>query len=238
MMTTLASLFLAGVAAAAPAGSAVPVVRHEEPAPVRAAVRLETFDDLARLCGALQPAERVRAKGDAVERGEAEAAHETSRGAALKERYEAQIAATKLPFAPYDGPERRLSLQEPVQLPVADGAAVAHRGPRSRGRGGRGDGAADPGRAAARGARARDRLRAARRRDLRDRRARQEVHDPRGARLLALARRRRGARPRRRRGGAAARHRGAGRGPPGGRRRSDLGAARREEARAREGRRA
>ena len=49
MMTTLASLFLAGVAAAAPAGSAVPVVRHEEPAPVRAAVRLETFDDLARL---------------------------------------------------------------------------------------------------------------------------------------------------------------------------------------------
>ena len=123
MMTTLASLFLAGVAAAAPAGSAVPVVRHEEPAPVRAAVRPETFDDLARLCGALQPAERVRAKGDAVERGEAEAAHETSRGAALKERYEARIAATKLPFAPYDGPERRLSLQEPVQLPVADGTA-------------------------------------------------------------------------------------------------------------------
>ncbi len=123
MTTTLASLLLAGLATAAPAGSAVPVVRHEEAAPDRAAVRLETADDLARLCGALEPAERVRAKGDAVERGEAEARQETSRGAALKERYEARIPAAKLAFAPYDGPERRLALQEPVQLPVADGTA-------------------------------------------------------------------------------------------------------------------
>ncbi len=123
MMTTLASLLLAGVTAVTPARSATPVVRHEEAAPARAPVRLETADALARLCGALVPAERVRAKGDAVERGEAEATHETSRGAALKERYEARIAAAKLPFAPYDGPERRLSLQEPVQLPVADGTA-------------------------------------------------------------------------------------------------------------------
>jgi hypothetical protein len=123
MMTTLASLLLTGLAAAGPARSAAPVVRHEEAAPARAALRLETADDLTRLCGALEPAERVHAKGDAVERGEAQAIQVTSRGTALKERYEARIAAGKLAFAPYDGPERRLALQEPVQLPVADGTA-------------------------------------------------------------------------------------------------------------------
>ncbi len=123
MMTTLASLLLVSVAAAAPAGSAVPIVRHEEAAPARPAVRLETTDDLARLCRALEPAERVRAAGDAVERGEAEASHETSRGAALKERYQARIAAAKLAFAPYDAPERRLALQEPVQLPAGGATA-------------------------------------------------------------------------------------------------------------------
>ncbi|HEX9049071.1 MAG TPA: hypothetical protein VF841_00900 [Anaeromyxobacter sp.] len=123
MMTPLASVLLAAVLAAPPSGSRVPVVQHEEAAPARAAVHLESAEDLARLCGALLPAERVRAAGDAVERGEAEERHETSRGAALKERYEARIPAAKLAFAPYDGPERRLALQEPVQLPVADGAA-------------------------------------------------------------------------------------------------------------------
>lgn len=123
MMTPLASVLLAAVLAAPPSGSRAPVVQHEEAAPARAAVHLESAEDLARLCGALLPAERVRAAGDAVERGEAEVRHETSRGAALKERYEARIPAAKLAFAPYDGPERRLALQEPVQLPVADGAA-------------------------------------------------------------------------------------------------------------------
>ncbi len=121
-MKTLAALLLAGLAGA-PAGSAVPVVRHEEPGPERIPQRLETAEDLARLCGALVPAERVGTKGDAVERGEAQTMQVTARGAALKERYEARIVATKLAFAPYDGPERRLALQEPVQLPVADGTA-------------------------------------------------------------------------------------------------------------------
>lgn len=136
-MTTLAVLLLsvlgaapAGAAAsppraapAAPAATTTPIVAHEEPAGDKAAVRLDTADDLARLCGALVPAERVHQVGDAVERGVAEALHETSRGAAMKERYAARIAAAKLPFAPYDGPERRLALQEPVQLPVAEGTA-------------------------------------------------------------------------------------------------------------------
>jgi hypothetical protein len=134
-MTTLAALLLASFAsgaapagnaappAAVPAATAVPVVRHEEPGPDRGPVRLETADDLARLCRTLEPAERMRPAGDAVERGEAEARQETSRAAALKERYAARVAAKKLAFAPYDGSERRLALQEPVQLPVADGTA-------------------------------------------------------------------------------------------------------------------
>ncbi len=138
-MTTLAALLLAvlgtapagnaappaagGRAAAPPAAKAVPVVRHEEAGPERGPVRLEAALDLARLCGTLEPAERVRPKGDAVERGEAEASQETSRAAALKERYAARVTAGKLAFAPYDGPERRLALQEPVQLPIADGTA-------------------------------------------------------------------------------------------------------------------
>ncbi len=123
-MTTFVALALAGLAAgAAPAGKAAPVVRHEEAGPERVPVRLETPEDLARLCAALEPAERVRASGDAVARGEAEERQESARGAALKERYEARVVATKLPFAPYDGPERRLALQEPVQLPLADGTA-------------------------------------------------------------------------------------------------------------------
>jgi hypothetical protein len=121
-MTTLAPLLLAALAAA-PAGKAVPVVRQADAGPDKVSTRLETADDLARLCHTLEPAERVRPKGDAVERGEAEASQETSRAAALKQRYAARIPAGKLPFAPYDGPERRLALQEPVQLPVADATA-------------------------------------------------------------------------------------------------------------------
>jgi hypothetical protein len=147
MNATLAPLLLAGLAwGAAPAGNPAPparearaapaapaaVVQHEEPAAERGSVRLETAEDLARLCGALEPAERVRLAGDAVERGEAAARQVGARGAALKERYAARVPAAKLAFAPYDAPERRLALQEPVQLPVADGTArlwpTEHRG--------------------------------------------------------------------------------------------------------------
>jgi hypothetical protein len=134
-MTTLAALLLAALGAApgsgapparagASAGSkGSPVVRWEDTGPDKVPVRVETADDLARLCRTLEPAERVRAKGDAVERGEAQAAQDVARAAALKERYAVRIPAGKLPFAPYDAPERRLALQEPVQLPVADGTA-------------------------------------------------------------------------------------------------------------------
>jgi len=122
MIHALAALLLA-VPAAAPAGMApAPVLRHDL-GPEKAAVRVTTADDVARLCGALVPAERFRPAGDAVERGEAEARQDAARQAAMKERYEVVVNAGKLKFAPYDGSERRLSLQEPAQLPIAEGFA-------------------------------------------------------------------------------------------------------------------
>ncbi len=124
MIHALAALLLA-VSAAAPPGSArAPVVRHEEPGPEKIPVWVATRDDVKRLCSALVPPERLRAGGDAVDRGEAEARQDEARAAALKERYEVLVPAGKLAFAPYDGPERRLALQEPAQLPLADGIAL------------------------------------------------------------------------------------------------------------------
>lgn len=110
--------------AAAPAGKpSVPVVKAGEPAPDRPVVRLATAEEMTRLCSALQPVERLRAGGDAVARGEAQTRHDEARDAALAERYEVVVPATGVPFAPYDGPERRLALSEPVQIAAADGTA-------------------------------------------------------------------------------------------------------------------
>ncbi len=122
MTNALAALLLA---AAAPTGrpAIAPVVRADDPGPDRAAVQLVTAEDVTRLCGALQPPERLRASGDAVERGEAQGRHDEAREAALAARYEVVVAGTGLAFAPYDGPERRLALTEPVQLAIADGVA-------------------------------------------------------------------------------------------------------------------
>jgi hypothetical protein len=123
MNHALAALLLA-LPAAAPAGNEpVPIIQHDGSGPEKPQLPLLNGDDVRRLCRALEPSERMRARGDAVERGVAEAAHDSERTAALKARYVASIPAVKLAFAPYDGPERRLALQEPVQLPFADGAA-------------------------------------------------------------------------------------------------------------------
>lgn len=123
MTPALAALLVAALGAPPAAGEGAPAVRHEEPAAARARVRLETAEDVARLCRTLEPPERVRPPGDAVARGEARQEQETSRRAALAARYEARVPAGKLAFAPWDGPERRLGLQEPVQLPIAEGTA-------------------------------------------------------------------------------------------------------------------
>ncbi len=110
-----------GAAPAAKAGS--PVISHAEAASAAAPVRVVTADDVAKLCRALEPTERLRAKGDAVERGEAVTRHDEERDAAIQGRYEVVVPAGAIAFAPYDGPERRLSLAEPAQIPVAEETA-------------------------------------------------------------------------------------------------------------------
>jgi hypothetical protein len=121
-MTNALALLLAA-ATAAPAGTpAAPAVRLADPGPDRPVVHLSTGDQVKDLCSALVPAERLRARGDAVERGEAEAAHDGARDRAIQGRYEVEVPARALRFAPYDGPERRLSLAEPAQIVAGDGA--------------------------------------------------------------------------------------------------------------------
>jgi hypothetical protein len=117
------ALALVLLAAAAPPGPAAPALRAADPGPDRPVVRLVTPEDVAGLCAELQPSERLRPAGDAVERGEEEQRHEEGRDAALVTRYEVVVPAAGLAFAPYDGPERRLALSEPVQIPVADATA-------------------------------------------------------------------------------------------------------------------
>jgi hypothetical protein len=122
MTHALAALLLAAAGTAAPPPKPAPVIRHEAPAG-EAPRPLATAADLKALCKALTPAERLRARGDAVERGELEARHDAERDAAIEARYEVTAPAGKVPFAPYDGPERRLALAEPAVIAVAGGAA-------------------------------------------------------------------------------------------------------------------
>jgi hypothetical protein len=126
MVQTLLSLVLAASAVAkTPAAKATPsvVVRAADPDPGPTPVRLSTPDEVAKLCRALEPPERLRAKGDAVAQGEAESRQDADRRAAVVGRYEIVVPASKLAFAPYDGPGRLLELVEPVQVPIADGTA-------------------------------------------------------------------------------------------------------------------
>lgn len=121
MIDAIAALLLA--LPAAPAGrEPVPMIQHDGSGIEKPQLPIVTADDVTRLCRALEPAERLRPRGDAVERGTADTEHGADRAAAIKGRYVASVPAAKLAFAPYDGPERRLALQEPVQLPVAEGA--------------------------------------------------------------------------------------------------------------------
>lgn len=118
-MTNALALLLAA-AAAAPAGKPA-AVRLADPGADRPVVRLTSPAQVSDLCAALEPTERLRSRGDAVERGDAEARHDTARDAATVGRYAIDVPARTLPFAPYDGPERRLTLAEPAQLLAADG---------------------------------------------------------------------------------------------------------------------
>src|SRR5512142_2940179 len=112
MVPALATLLavLASGPSSTPARSAT-TVRAEGSSP--ALVTLSGPNDLVTLCKRLVPTERLRGRGDAVERGEEVAAHEVDRSAALLARYALILPAGKVAFAPYDGPEQRLSVSEP-----------------------------------------------------------------------------------------------------------------------------
>jgi hypothetical protein len=121
-MSRMTYAFALVLLAAAPAPAAQ-TVRAADPGPDRPIVRLASAEEVAGLCATLEPAERIRTEGDALERGEVEERHDAARDAALAARYEVRAPAADLAFAPYDGPERRLSLAEPVQIAMADGTA-------------------------------------------------------------------------------------------------------------------
>jgi hypothetical protein len=121
-LLSVLSIPLLAAAAPAGAGPATPTVAATGTAEP-GAIALASGEDVARLCAALEPAERLRTQGDAVERGEAAARQEEDRDGAIAARYEVAVPAAGLSFAPYDGPERRLALSEPVQIPVGDGTA-------------------------------------------------------------------------------------------------------------------
>jgi hypothetical protein len=110
-----------------------PVIREDATAaPPPDVVRLATADDVASLCRALVPAERLRSAGDAVQRGEAEDRHDADRDRAIERRYQVLIPAARIAFAPYDPGTHRLGLSYRSELRAADGAlrvwAVAERG--------------------------------------------------------------------------------------------------------------
>ncbi len=122
-MKTLRSVTLLCLAFPLLAGAAPTAVRAVgEPGPVPQA--LASAEDVKRLCRALEPAERLRGEGDAVAQGEAERAHDLARDRAIVGRYQVAVAASKVPFAPYDGVTDTLSVKEPVQLPIAGGMAM------------------------------------------------------------------------------------------------------------------
>ena len=114
-------VLLASLAGASPARPSTPAVRAEGAPPGPAPQRLQGAEDVKRLCRALEPVERVRAPGDAVDQGEAAHAHDLARDRAIEARYEVVVPAAKLALAPYDAVERTLSVKEPAVLAIAGG---------------------------------------------------------------------------------------------------------------------
>lgn len=121
-MTLALAALLAFTVGADPDGNPAPAVRAEErPGPV--ARPIGSAEDLAALCAALAPVERLRPEGDALQRGEAGTRHQVRRDGALAAHYAIALPGGPLEFAPYDGPARRLALAEPAVLPAPEGGS-------------------------------------------------------------------------------------------------------------------
>lgn len=93
-------------------------------APAVAVVELAGAPDVVSLCKRLVPAERLRPGGDAVDQGEARLKQEAERDRSLGARYQVTVAAARLAFAAYDGPEQRLQVVEPATVKLDGGAVV------------------------------------------------------------------------------------------------------------------
>jgi hypothetical protein len=120
MTLALASLLLAA------AGSSPPpiAIRAADPGPDAVRRPLAGAEDVVALCRTLLPVERLHPQGDAVEQGDVAAKHEAARDEAILRRYAVTVPAAKLPFAPYDGPERRLSLGAKAALAIGRGVQL------------------------------------------------------------------------------------------------------------------
>jgi hypothetical protein len=116
-MVTLALTLALAAADAAPAAPPPEV----QPGTVQL---LETAAQVRALCDVLVPPERVRARGDAVQRALAVDEHERRRAVALGRRYQIGVAGDRLRFAAYDAEERRLALSERSFLAGAGGALL------------------------------------------------------------------------------------------------------------------
>ncbi|HET9598151.1 MAG TPA: hypothetical protein VFP65_21360 [Anaeromyxobacteraceae bacterium] len=114
----MVTLALTLALAAADAAAAVPLPE----APPGTAQLLETPAQVRALCEALVLPERMRARGDAVQRARAVSEHERRRDAALHRRYQVGIPGERLRFTAYDAEEHRLGLSERAFLAAAGGS--------------------------------------------------------------------------------------------------------------------
>ncbi|MFT3916976.1 MAG: hypothetical protein QM704_23705 [Anaeromyxobacteraceae bacterium] len=116
MVATTALLALLAAATPTPGlaapGPAVAATGVPDVVPIEVAGPAE----LETLCQALEPAERLRTKGDALDRATAEDTQEERRDLATVARYRVTIPAGKLFFGPYARGEGRLALQDAVLL--------------------------------------------------------------------------------------------------------------------------
>lgn len=117
------ALLILSCATAAAAADAPALGVAASAAPEAAPAELRAPEDVARLCRALLPSERVRADGDAVARGEAAVRHEAERDAALAGRYRVVVPGSEVRFAPFDAREGTLALAEGAPIRAAGGGA-------------------------------------------------------------------------------------------------------------------
>jgi hypothetical protein len=73
-------------------------------------ILLDAPKQVEALCASLAPAERVRFRGDALERGRAEAAHQAARSLVFGRRYQVVIPGSRIAFEPYDEGEGELAV--------------------------------------------------------------------------------------------------------------------------------